>query len=160
MLPLERVKRKTFDYWTQAGLSPGRTQKKRPELKQKHLRLSFVAACQWAQQAGAGTEWLAVTPGACPSSWETLTWLWTVPAEAGAGLGAGCQWGGCQKMVSRNVTGRVQAVAVPFAKGWVESAWVFYGLRLPSDWLTSSGCEPQRCRGGWSPTGTHLPLWQ
>lgn len=42
----------------------------------------------------------------------------------------------------------------------VESVWVCYGLRLPSDCLTSSGCEPQQCRGGWLSMGTHLQPWQ
>lgn len=59
-----------------------------------------------------------MTPGVCPSSQETLMWLWR--REPGWALVVD----GKTARRCSTITGRVQALAVPSAKGRVESGCV------------------------------------
>lgn len=149
---MERVKRNTyFDYWTWVGLS-SKWSKKNPNQTWTEIQTLAVTFCGHLSVGPMGWGCYRVT-GRDSSCTSKQPWDWH-----------GCGWCLCRPgwaLVVRGeaaggwlaVTGRMWAVTIP-------SAWVRYGLCLPSDCLASSGGEPRQRRAGWLSRGTHLQLWQ
>lgn len=151
ILPLEKAKRKAyFDCWNWVGLSPKWSQKKKKKKNRTKIRTFVVISSSQLSVGPAGWGWYRVAghDSSCVSEQLGDPELAVDGAWGGWGW-AGCWswWGSCTGWSA--VLRRVWAVAAPSAKGRVESVWLSYGLCLPPDCLTSSGCEAQWCRGVW-----------